>query len=98
MSETESQTLAELMAAFQGRALAIVGRWAISILATIAVVTAGAASQWFGQLGRIDRLETWKADRAVPIEEYNQFRTALEGRLSRLEAGQEEILRLLKSR
>lgn len=51
---------------------------------------------WYGLQSRVEKLETWKSERALPIDEYHKFREELEGRLSRLEAGQEAILEALR--
>lgn len=97
MSSQDVATIEQTLTELEARIYARLGRWALAILGTTIALALGAATQWFGLLGRVDRLEIWKSERAVDVEQYHEFREQLERRLTRLEAGQEEILRLLQS-
>lgn len=98
MSTLEAAEIESALTELEQRILARIGRWALTIIGTCVVLAVGAATQWFGVIGRIDRLEVWKAERAVGVEEYQEFREDIAARMARLEAGQSEILRLLQSR
>ena len=108
MSSAEQEQLAEL----RQDILATIGRWAIAILGTTVLLAVGAASNWYGALARIAAIETWKVERTKPIEDYYNYQSKLEGRLSRIEENQTnmavqitdlkgsnaEILRLIRER
>lgn len=97
MSSQDVATIEHTLSELESRIYARLGRWALAILSTTIALALGAATQWFGLLSRVDRLEVWKTERAVGIEQYQEFREQLERRLTRLEAGQDEILRLLQA-
>lgn len=80
-------TLAEL----RKDILATIGRWAFAILGTAFAFGVAGAANWFGLVNRIERLETWKEDRAKPIEQYYETQRIMEGRLSRMETLQIEM-------
>ena len=108
MSAAEQRQLEELEQRIQAR----IGRWALAILGTTVLLAVGAASNWYGALGRISAIETWKTERTKPIEDYYNYQSKLEGRLSRIEENQAnfsnqitdlktsnaEILRLIRER
>ena len=103
MSQEESISINHAIEEMRTEVLAVVGRWAIAIIGSCICLTGMAAAQWFPTVGRIEKLETWKMERAVGIDGYNQFREALEGRLSKIENTQvrqsediKEILSLLR--
>jgi hypothetical protein len=103
MSETDVQSIEHTLSELELRIQARLGRWAFTIIGSCIGIALMGASQWFPTLSRIEKLETWKLERAVGIDGYNQFREVLEGRLSKIEATQmrqsediKEILQLLR--
>jgi hypothetical protein len=99
ISHDEPITKAQFQAiqdAFEQAINARVGKWAIAILGTVVGGVVIGLSAWYGVLNRVEKLETWKNERVIGIDQYNEFRRELEGRLGRIEGQQDEILRLLK--
>ena len=80
-----------LLLAGEQRILARIGRWVLAILGTAVLFGVMGAANWFGIVGRLERLETWKTERAKPIEEYYETQRIMEGRLSRMETLQLEM-------
>ena len=66
--------------------LAAVGKWALTIIASIVATTIFALSQWYAVVNRVERLETWKAERTKPIEDYYADQRANGERMARIES------------
>lgn len=98
MSTSDITSIEHTLSELEMRIQARIGKWALAIIGSCIGLALMAASQWFPTIGRIEKLETWKTERAVGIDEYSEFRRVLEGRLTRLEGTTDEILRLLKAR
>ena len=105
MGQTDVAEIEQHISGLEQRVLARVGKWSLAILAGFASLLLSIAALYYGLDGRIGRLETWKTERSVPIEDYYKHREMLEGRLSTLEAqskeiaeGQREIIQLLRQR
>lgn len=94
MSEAEKDQLAEL----KQEILAKIGAGVLAILSTVILITIGAATQWFAALNRIDKLETWKTERASVIdgsaERLARIEETLKNYSGRLDAIQTAILSL----
>lgn len=98
MSTADITSIEGTLSELEQRIYARIGKWALGIIASCIALALGAAAQWYPAINRIERLEIWKTERAVGVDEYSEFRRVLEGRLTRLEGTTDEILRLLKAR
>lgn len=76
--------------------LAAIGKWAIAIITSIIGVTIVAMSQWGAMVGRIEKLETWKAERTQPIEKYYEDQRTNGERMARIEAKLDALTEKIK--
>lgn len=91
MSTSDVQELEATLVELEQRIQARIGKWALAILGTAFAFGVMGAANWFGIVNRVERLETWKTERAKPIEEYYETQRIMEGRLSRMETLQLEM-------
>lgn len=76
LSHEEAVEFENLLTEIERRMLATIGKYAVASLVSILALTITAAGAWFGQAARIGALETWKTDRAKPIEDYYEQQKA----------------------
>jgi Tfp pilus assembly protein PilO len=69
---------------------------AVGSVVTIIVAAAALIGYWNGLTNRVAAIETWKAERVRPIEDYYKDREQNAERLAKIEARLEEIYRLVQ--
>jgi len=77
MSEVEKANLETILSASEARMYEKLGRWVQRGAFAVIILLLSGAGMYYKLEGRATALETWKADRAQPIEEYYAERERL---------------------